>query len=85
MNMGVQISLRDPDFNLFGDIHRSGIAGTYGRSVFNLSRNLHTIFHSGYINLDPQEQYKSVPFSLHPHQHLLSLVFLMIAILTGVR
>jgi hypothetical protein len=26
-----------------------------------------------------------VPFSLHPHQHLLLLVFLMIVILTGVR
>jgi hypothetical protein len=26
-----------------------------------------------------------VPFSLHPHQHLLLLVFLMIAVLTGVR
>jgi hypothetical protein len=26
-----------------------------------------------------------VPFSLHPHQHLLLLVFLMITILTGVR
>jgi hypothetical protein len=25
------------------------------------------------------------PFSLHPHQHLLLLVFLMVAILTGVR
>jgi hypothetical protein len=27
----------------------------------------------------------SVPFSLHPRQHLLLLVFLMVAILTGVR
>jgi hypothetical protein len=26
-----------------------------------------------------------VPISLHPHQHLLLVVFLMVAILTGVR
>jgi hypothetical protein len=26
-----------------------------------------------------------VPFSLHPHQHLFLVVFLMVAILTGVR
>jgi hypothetical protein len=26
-----------------------------------------------------------VPFSLHPHQHLLLVVFLMIAVLTEVR
>jgi hypothetical protein len=26
-----------------------------------------------------------VPFALHPHQHLLVVVFLMVAILTGVR
>ena len=31
------------------------------------------------------KQYTRVPFSLHPHQHLLLLVFLLIAILTGVR
>ena len=31
------------------------------------------------------KQYTRVPFSLHPHRHLLLLVFLLIAILTGVR
>ena len=73
------------DWASFGYIPNSSIAGSWGKLLPNFLRNHHTDIQRGCTSLHSHEQCRSVPFTPQPLQHKLSSVFLILAILTGVR
>ena len=87
-NTEVQLLLLYSDFISFGHIPTSALTGSFGSSIFNLGVGVD--FYTAsivtvpiYVSINSVQTF--ISFSPHPHQHLLSLVHLIIIIPTGLR
>ena len=82
MNTGAHVSFWI--IVLPGYTPRNRVAGSYGNSIFSFLKNPHTVFQSGYTNLNFYQQNRRAPF-FHTLQYLLFVDCLMMVILTSVR
>ena len=74
--MGVHISYQDSVFIFFRQISRSGIAGTYGSSVFNFFEETPYYFPKCLHQFAFIQIVHKDSFSSHPHQHcIISCLF----------
>ena len=66
-----------PAFSSLGYMLRSGIAGSYGNSMFNFLQNHHTVYPQWLHHFISHQQCTRVPISPHSHQHLFSFSFFL--------
>ena len=69
----------------FWYIPKDGIARASDLFISNFLRKLHIDFQSGCRGLQSHQQWRSVPLSPHPLQHVLSPEVLILAILFAIR
>ena len=84
INIPVQVFVVGTDFISLGHISRSGIAESYGNSMFNFLRTA-KVFYSSRTSLHSHQQCMTVPITPHPCQHLVLSVFFLTVIPLGVK